>query len=109
MRSNLGYYTLPVRDVERGKAFYGAVLGWSFESDGGHAVDSDPPGGLSQSDAEHATIYFRVDDIQSAMRLVREHGGHAEDPREYPSGWSCNCRDDQGTHFSLWEPSEAYR
>jgi len=43
MRTDLGYYTLPVRDLKRGKAFYGAAFGWTFEPDGGHVVALDLP------------------------------------------------------------------
>jgi len=109
MRTDLGYYTLPVRDLKRGKAFYGAAFGWTFEPDGGHVVESSPPGGLSEGAGTSAKVYFRTDDIKSAIARIRDAGGHAADPQEYPSGWSSDCRDDQGTEFSLWEPSEAYR
>jgi predicted enzyme related to lactoylglutathione lyase len=109
MRIELGYYTLPVRDLERGKAFYGAAFGWTFESTGGHVVDSDPPCGLSDGAASTAKLYFRTDDLKAAIARVRAAGGDAGAPAEYPSGWSCDCPDDQGAEFSLWEPSEAYR
>jgi predicted enzyme related to lactoylglutathione lyase len=109
MQIDLGYYTLPVRDIDRGKAFYHAAFGWTFEPDGSHVVDSNPPGGLSQADATSVRVYFRTDDVKSAITRIREAGGEAEAPQEYPSGWSCDCRDDQGTEFSLWEPSAAYR
>jgi predicted enzyme related to lactoylglutathione lyase len=109
MQIDLGYYTLPVRDLARGKAFYGTAFGWTFEPDGGHVVDSSPPGGLSEGATKSARVYFRTDDIKSAIGRVREAGGEAAEAQEYPSGWSCDCRDDQGTEFSLWEPSAAYR
>jgi predicted enzyme related to lactoylglutathione lyase len=109
MRLELGYYTLPVKDLERGKAFYATALGWTFENDGGHAIDSEPPCGLTESATRGPTLYFRTDDIKAAIGQVRKAGGEAAEPQEYPSGWSCACRDDQGGEFSLWEPSEAYR
>ena len=68
----------------------------------------NPPMGLNRSDTPGATLYFRVPDIHRAVERVRELGGQAEDPGQYPSGWSCNCRDDQGTPFSLWQPSAEY-
>lgn len=34
--------------------------------------------------------------------------GTADDPVLYPSGWSADCTDDQGTAFSLSVPSRAH-
>jgi predicted enzyme related to lactoylglutathione lyase len=109
VRSDLGYYTIPVADLQRGKAFYGAVLGWTFEDDGGHAADSNPPGGRGAGGGNGIRVYFRTDDIRAAVARVRDAGGEAAAPVLYKSGWSADCRDDQGTRFSLWEPAEAYR
>jgi predicted enzyme related to lactoylglutathione lyase len=109
MSSDLGYYTILVSDLERGKAFYGAVLGWTFGEDVGHAADSNPPGGLSAGAGPGVRIYFRTSDIRAALERVRDAGGEAAEPVLYKSGWSADCRDDQGVSFSLWEPAEAYR
>jgi uncharacterized protein len=113
MTANLGYFTMPVRDLERGKRFYAGVLGWKFdahnESPGySHVNNVTPPGGLNTHDGSDATIYFRVADIHSAVARVREHGGHADDPQKSNSGWHTACTDDQGTRFSLWQPAEGY-
>ena len=109
----LGYFTLNVRDTAKGRAFFGPLFGWSFdegeEADRYSHVDGpEPPMGLNRSDAPGATLYFRVQDIHRSVEKVRELGGKAEDPQHFPSGWSCNCEDDQGTPFSLWQPSPEY-
>ena len=51
---------------------------------------------------------FVVEDIHAAVAKVRELGGTAEEPTESPSGWSAECRDDQGTLFCLSVLSAAY-
>jgi uncharacterized glyoxalase superfamily protein PhnB len=111
---DLGYFTLGVPDVARGKAFYGALLGWRFEPDRvqgditySHVDDVRPPGGLLGGD-DRLVGYFRVADIRAAVAKVRELGGQAEEPSSSPSGWSVACRDDQGQPLHLWQPAEGY-
>ena len=112
MSGDLGYFTIPVGDVQRGRAFYGRLFGWEFAADAGdeysHINNTTPPGGLHRDAARMPKVWFRVPDIHAAVALVRELGGEAEDPQESPSGSSAGCRDDQGTQFSLWQPAPGY-
>jgi len=110
-QGDLYYFALPVQDIARAQRFFGAVLGWQFaEPDNGHVDNiSAPPGGVNAGTADTgARLWFVVDDIQTAVTRVRELGGSADDPVEYPSGWSADCTDDQGTAFSLTVPSAEY-
>lgn len=111
---DLGYFTLGVPDAERGKAFYGALLGWRFEPDDvqpdavySHIANVTPPGGIF-SGHERLVGYFRVTDIEVAVAKVRELGGRAEEPSQSPSGWSAACHDDQDQPLHLWQPAEGY-
>lgn len=112
MTGDLGYFTIPVTDVERGKRFYGELFGWQFAPDAtyryAHISNTTPPGGLNAGEATSPQVWFKVTDIQSAVARVREFGGHTDEPQESPSGWSAACRDDQGTHFNLWQPAPGY-
>ncbi len=110
---DLYYFTLPVPDLARAKAFFSAVLGWQFGDPGqGHVTNiSAPPGGIREVAAGGPTaaeLWFVVDDIHAAVATVRELGGRAEDPVLYDSGWSAECADDQGTIFNLSVPSAKY-
>ncbi|MBI1815378.1 MAG: VOC family protein [Deltaproteobacteria bacterium] len=112
MTGDLGYFTIPVTDVARGKRFYGGLFGWQFAPDAddryAHISNTTPPGGLNAAAATSPQVWFKVTDIQAAVARVRELGGHADDPQESPSGWSAACGDDQGTHFNLWQPAPGY-
>jgi len=110
---DLGYFTIPVRDIVRGRIFYGGLFGWKFESAKptdpyAHIGNTTPPGGLHVNDAPSPTVWFKVEDIKAAVAKVRELGGHAEEPQQSDSGWNCDCRDDQGTMFNLWQPAPGY-
>ena len=107
MPGDLVYFTIPVADGERGKAFYGGLFGWGFEPGnvpgGHHITGSTPPGGMFEAGASTAPdVYFSVDDIHAAVERVRELGGEAGEPQRIASGWMAQCRDDQGGRFNLW-------
>jgi uncharacterized glyoxalase superfamily protein PhnB len=110
---DLYYFTLPVHDLAKAKAFFGAVLGWEFgDAQQGHIENiSAPPGGIAQVEpaaSTRAQLWFVVDDIHAAVAKVRELGGSSDDPVQYDSGWSADCVDDQGTTFNLSVPAPKY-
>jgi predicted enzyme related to lactoylglutathione lyase len=108
---DISYITLGLPDLARGRAFYGAVLGWRFSpgrSDQGAQVEDIVPmiglsGGEPPADrAEHgAVLGFRVDDIAAAVAAVRAHGGTVSDPHQEPYAMAAEGRDDQGIPFYL--------
>ncbi len=105
---DVAYLTHAVADTERARAFYGAVLGWTFApgrvEDGWHIEGTYPPagmhGGANQVGIEPA---YRVDDLDAALAAVRDHGGQAGEPQQQPYGRIAECVDDQGVHFQLLE------
>jgi uncharacterized glyoxalase superfamily protein PhnB len=112
-RGDLYYFTLPMHDLARAQAFFGAVLGWQFNApQEGHIANiSAPPGGMIEVGNDASTrpqLWFVVDDIHAAVATVRELGGTASDPVLYDSGWSADCVDDQGTIFNLSVPAAKY-
>lgn len=107
----LGYVTLPIKDLARARAFYGALFGWEFEDSGGaaHIRNTKFPLGISlDGPADMSFVYFRVTDMAYATRRVSELGGTVREEKDYPSGLSAICADDQGTVFSLWQPAAGY-
>ena len=107
----LGYLSLPVKEVARARAFYGALFGWEFEGEGeaAHIRNTKLPLGLTTGGpADLSFLYFRVTDMAYATRRVIELGGAVREEKEYPSGLSAVCADDQDTLFSLWQPAAGY-
>jgi hypothetical protein len=108
MPVELGYFTLPVKNLARAKAFYGALFGWEIE-EGGHVANTTFPLGLSpDGPAEFPNAYFRVSDIGTAAARVIELGGQVRSRNQYPSGPNAVCADPDGTVFSLWQPAPGY-
>lgn len=111
MASGPSHFEIGVPDARRAKAFYGELLGWSFEATTGENAwieTGGVRGGLhDHDDAANIVVYFRVPDIEAAVRRVRELGGQAgETGSEGEGGRFVSCRDDQGVEFGLHQPAE---
>ena len=108
---DVSYITLGLPDLDRGRAFYNAVLGWQFSpgsSEHGAQVDNivpmiglwdgeQPAGGRVHG----AVLGFRVDDIAAAVTAVRTHDGTINDPHQEPYGLAAEGTDNQGIPFYL--------
>jgi predicted enzyme related to lactoylglutathione lyase len=97
------YYAIHTPDLARAKAFYTAVFGWTYTSDG-HIEGSSPAGGLGEGEP-HIDLYFAVPDIGVTVAKLRESGGVAPDPVRSKSGWSCLA---EGGLLGLWQPTDGY-
>ncbi|TPQ23190.1 VOC family protein [Streptomyces sporangiiformans] len=115
------FFEIGVADAERGRAFYGALFGWTFDpgpsGGGGLAITTGGvPGGLHGGDAGASPyLFFRVDDLDAAAARVRDLGGTVDDMGEEGAeseesaarfGRFTLCRDDQGSVFGLHEPPQ---
>lgn len=115
---DVSYITLGLPDLARGRAFYGAVLGWRFspggsEHGGAQVEDVVPMIGLWDGEqpaggrVHGAVLGFRVDDIAAAVAAVRARRGTVNDPHREPYAMAADGHDDQGVPFYLHEmPSE---
>jgi predicted enzyme related to lactoylglutathione lyase len=111
MPVELGYFTLQVRDIERAVRFYGALFNWEFDSSpkGAHVKNTKLPIGLDPGGpADASFVYFRVQDINAAVKQIAELGGAIRQRMESPAGLMAVCVDDQDTTFSLWQPAPGF-
>ncbi|MER7660227.1 MULTISPECIES: VOC family protein [unclassified Streptomyces] len=117
MTGEISFFELGVGDPAQARAFYGGLFGWSFEEGttegGGYAIRTpDVPGGVHGGDPGAGPyLFFRVDDMQTALARVAELGGSVDDfdvggDEETVArfGRFTFCRDDQGSPFGLHEP-----
>jgi hypothetical protein len=107
----LGYFTIPLPDIAKGKIFYGGLFGWTFDAgdDYAHVNNTKLPLGLNKGTvADLSTFYFRVDDIEATVAKAKALGGKPEAITKSPSGLNVQCTDDQGTHFALWQAAEGF-
>ena len=114
MSGELSFFELGVEDPARGRAFYEAAFGWSFEPSGGGFGIRTPTiaGGLHGGDKGAAPyVFFSVDDIDAAVERVVDLGGTIEELDVEGDEESVArfgrfklCRDDQGSPFGLHQP-----
>jgi predicted enzyme related to lactoylglutathione lyase len=108
MPVELGYFTLRVKDIVKGRKFFGALFGWEFEA-GGHVGNTKFPHGLSGGGPDDTSFaYFRVDDLEEILARLVALGGGVTARASYPSGPNATCIDDQGTVFALWQPAPGF-
>lgn len=103
---DLHYSVLPTADEDRAKRFYGELFGWRFSAGshphGWNIEGVEPAAGMfGGGTSGQIVVYFRVDDIEAAVARVEAAGGTSGPVQTNRVGWHVDCRDDQGTEFSL--------
>ncbi|WP_332655189.1 VOC family protein [Brevundimonas sp.] len=111
----LGYFTIDTQDLDKARAFYSALFGWTFDEAQSHPTYAHVAGGRPSfgfvkverpKNNEH--LYFRVDDVDALCERVTELGGKAAVPSDSQSGRTAVVQDDQGVSFSLWQPAPGF-
>lgn len=117
MAGEVSFFELGVEDVQQARTFYGQLFGWEFaggpSGNGFHIATPTINGGMHGGDAGAVPyLFFAVDDMDEAVRRVRELGGTVEASEhegddDTGSGRFKFCRDDQGSRFGLHQPPRA--
>jgi len=109
---------LNTRDVEAAKAFYGAVFGWTFQTDDlGEAgtyttvnLDGRPVAGILDQNERgvpdgvpaHWQVYFAVEDTDAAIEKAKAAGASVMvEPIEVPAGRFAILTDPHGVAFAV--------
>ncbi|MDQ6784127.1 MAG: VOC family protein [Actinomycetota bacterium] len=102
------YLTIEVVDGARARAFFGAVLGWTYApgnvADGAQVIGTAPMIGM-HGGAPVATVVpsYLVDDLTEAVARIRTLGGTATEPQAQPYGITATCSDPTGVRYYLHE------
>jgi len=116
MPGQIVHIEIPADDTEQGRAFWGSLFGWQFESYPGpseyHMTRISDQGGAAITNMEPGKrgtrAYFSVDDINDGVARVNELGGKADQPMPVPNmGWFATCTDPHGNEFGLWQNDES--
>lgn len=113
------YFEIPVTDIKRAKQFYTAVLGFTFTDE---VIDnyemalfpfasdaSGITGALAKGDVYKPTnngvlIYFKTDDIDTALQLAVQHGGKVLYPKTINASYGvavAEFEDSEGNRIAL--------
>ena len=120
MSNPLNWWEIQVPDLERAKAYYGGVFGWTFKAwrdgyEGVHLDDADGTmiGGLTRAEGNVAGRGVHVcfsadrgdDTLEQLLDRVQRHGGAVAKRRTEiggDMGWYATVTDPSGISFDLW-------
>jgi predicted enzyme related to lactoylglutathione lyase len=105
------WFELTVADIEKGKSFYRALLGWEFGNSAAPYQQARLHGkvvaaliaGRPEGQASWI-VYLASDDVAAAARAVAAAGGTVVlAPEEAPGGKRAIVEDPTGGRFGLWQ------
>ena len=104
----------PANDLERAKAFYGAVFGWQFRAMEGYdnyalytAGPGDLGGGIGLRGSTAGNVvrdYITVDSVDDTLAAVTANGGAIVTPKtDIGIGWYAAVTDPEGNELGLYK------
>ncbi|BBZ62350.1 VOC family protein [Mycolicibacterium monacense] len=103
---DVGYVSLWTRDTERAAAFYGHVLGWTYDPATRQVTNTDLPTGIFAGDGP-ATLFccYAVDDLDAARQSIIAAGGTPGATTTHDFGTTLDATDPLGNPFAVFTPS----
>lgn len=104
---DIGFLSVNTHDAARARAFFHAVLGWEFASDGRHVSSLNHPVVVVETTGP-ATMFcgYAVDDIDSACERIESAGGRITAvPYENNGRMTADAVDDAGVEFAIYVAS----
>jgi predicted enzyme related to lactoylglutathione lyase len=103
---DIGYVSVWTPDSDRAAAFYGHVLGWTYDPGSHRVTNSDLPTGIFATD-EPSTLFccYAVDDVGAARAAIAEAGGIPGEIRQTDYGLLLDATDPQGAPFAVHQPT----
>ncbi|WP_301122001.1 VOC family protein [Mycolicibacterium fortuitum] len=103
---DVGYVAVWAPDAERAAAFYGHVLGWTYDPATGQVTNTRQPIGISGV-AGAGTLFccYAVTDLDGARRAIVSGGGEPGQTREFDFGTVVEATDPTGAPFAVFLPA----
>lgn len=104
---DLGYVSVWTPDADAAAAFYGHVLGWTYDPSTHQVTNTEQPVGIYPVEGRPTMFCcYAVADLQAAARAIDQAGGHAGDEREFDFGTVLDATDASGTPFAVYRPAD---
>jgi uncharacterized glyoxalase superfamily protein PhnB len=102
---DVGYVSVWTPDSDRARAFYGHVLGWTYDSAGHRITKEGLHAGIFQGDGlPNLFCCYAVTDVAAARQSILDGGGQAGDVDEQEFGLVVDATDPWGTRFAVFQP-----
>ncbi|MBB3605443.1 putative enzyme related to lactoylglutathione lyase [Mycolicibacterium sp. BK556] len=103
---DVGYVSVWTPDADRAAAFYGHVLGWTYDPATHQVTNTTQHIGLYSVDAT-PTLFccYAVDNLAGARQSIVDGGGTVDDIEHFDFGTLSGATDSQGASFGVFAPS----
>ncbi len=103
---DVGYISVWTPDAERAAAFYGHVLGWTFDPDSHQVTNTEQRIGIYSVDSPQGMLCsYAVVDLAAARQAIVAAGGTVGKVLDYDFGALCDATDPAGINFAVFEPT----
>jgi predicted enzyme related to lactoylglutathione lyase len=103
---DVGYVSVWTPDADRAAAFYGHVLGWTYDPSTHEVTNTSQHIGIySVAGARTLFCCYAVADLQGARQAILAGGGTVDEPQEFDFGTVLGATDPQGTEFAVFQPT----
>jgi uncharacterized glyoxalase superfamily protein PhnB len=102
---DVGYVSVWTPDADRAAAFYGHVLGWTYDPHTHEVTNTTQHIGIFSVDSRQGMLCcYAVADLQGARRAIVDGGGTVGEPQQFDFGTVLDATDPAGTAFAVFHP-----
>ncbi|CAA0117194.1 putative protein [Mycolicibacterium vanbaalenii] len=103
---DVGYVSVWTPDADRAAAFYGRVLGWTYDAVTRQVTNTEQHIGIFPV-ADRHTLFccYAVADLDGARESIVSGGGTVDEIQQFDFGTVLGATDPQGTEFAVFQPT----
>jgi predicted enzyme related to lactoylglutathione lyase len=102
---DVGFVSVWTPDADRAAAFYGHVLGWTYDPQTRRVTNTKQRIAIFSVPDRHTLLCcYAVADLAGARQSIEEAGGTVDAPQEFDFGTVLGATDSQGSAFAVYEP-----
>ncbi|GAA2406006.1 VOC family protein [Mycolicibacterium llatzerense] len=103
---DIGYISVQTPDAERAAAFYGHVLGWTYDPDTRKVTSNRMHTGIFETTGPQTVFCcYAVADLDAARQAILAAGGQVGTPENHEWGATLDATDVLGTDFAVFQPA----
>ncbi|WP_102141839.1 VOC family protein [Mycobacterium hubeiense] len=103
---DVGYVSVWTPDADRAAAFYGHVLGWTYDRATHQVTNTKQHIGIYPvPDRQTLLCCYAVADLAAARQAIEAGGGQAGEAQEFDFGTVLDATDSLGTAFAVFQPA----
>jgi uncharacterized glyoxalase superfamily protein PhnB len=103
---DVGYVSVWAPDADRAAAFYGHVLGWTYDPQSHEVTNTTQRIGIfSVASRQGMLCCYAVADLGGARQAILDGGGTVGEEKPFDFGTVLDATDPQGTAFAVFQPT----